>query len=72
MKKKDGAEEDIHDLTESIKIITDEQYKAIVDKERYYEERELNIGKLQTGNRTKFKNRWKSKLIINISAVGQI
>lgn len=57
MKKKDGAEEDIHDLTESIKIITDEQYKAIVDKERYYEERELNIGKLQTGNRTKFKNR---------------
>jgi len=57
LKKKDGAEEDIHDLTESIKIITDEQYKAIVDKERYYEERELNIGKLQTGNRTKFKNR---------------
>jgi len=57
LKKKDGAEEDIHDLTESIKIITDEQYKAIVDKERYYEERELNIGKLQTGNRTKIKNR---------------
>ncbi len=41
----------LHDMTEALEAVTDEEFKAMMDKEGYENELQENVGKRQTGSR---------------------